>query len=100
MQKLLKTLSIFIFTILLLIIGSVIWSFFNSYARVMLIPLGILSIYYLLLYSFIKLLNLKNTQGFYYVGLALILLPLLCVAAAYEEFISFSVQILNYFSRT
>lgn len=97
MQKLNKLLSALLFTILLLIIGSVIWSFFNPYVRVVLIPLGVLSIYYLLLVGFTKLVGVNDSKLFFYTGIVLIILPLLAVGMAYDRFIAFSASIVNHF---
>lgn len=99
MQKSKKLLAIFLFTILLLIIGILVWSFFNPYARVMLVPLGMLSIYYLLVYTFVNLTGEVNTKIFYYFILVLIILPLLALGLAYDRFIAFSVSLLNYFQQ-
>lgn len=99
MQKSKKLLAILLFTILLLIIGILIWSFFNPYARVMLVPLGMLSIYYLLVYTFVNLTGEVNTKIFYYFILVLIILPLLTLGLAYDRFIAFSVSLLNYFQQ-
>lgn len=99
MQKSKKLLAILLFTILLLIIGILVWSFFNPYARVMLVPLGMLSIYYLLVYTFVNLTGEVNTKIFYYFILVLIILPLLALGLAYDRFIAFSVSLLNYFQQ-
>lgn len=99
MQKSKKLLAILLFTILLLIIGILVWSFFNPYARVMLVPLGMLSIYYLLVYTFVNLTGEVNTKIFYYFILVLIILPLLALGMAYDRFIAFSVSLLNYFQQ-
>lgn len=99
MQKSKKLLAILLFTILLLIIGILVWSFFNPYARVMLVPLGMLSIYYLLVYTFVNLTGEVNTKMFYYFILVLIILPLLALGLAYDRFIAFSVSLLNYFQQ-
>jgi len=99
MQKSKKLLAILLFTILLLIIGILVWSFFNPYARVMLVPLGMLSIYYLLVYTFVNLTGEVNTKIFYYFILVLIILPLLTLGLAYDRFIAFSVSLLNYFQQ-
>lgn len=99
MQKSKKLLAILLFTILLLIIGILVWSFFNPYARVMLVPLGMLSIYYLLVYTFVNLTGEVNTKMFYYFILVLIILPLLTLGLAYDRFIAFSVSLLNYFQQ-
>lgn len=99
MQKSKKLLAILLFTILLLIIGILVWSFFNPYARVMLVPLGMLSIYYLLVYTFVNLTGEVNTKIFHYFILVLIILPLLALGLAYDRFIAFSVSLLNYFQQ-
>lgn len=97
MKQLNKLLTILIFSILLLIIGVVIWSFFDPYARVMLVPLGILNIYYFLLFSFIKLKSLQEVRWAKTLGWILIALPLVALALAYDRFIYFSADLINYF---
>src|SRR5690554_7383156 len=62
MNKLLKIIQVLVFTVLLLIIGVFVWQFFNAYARLLLLPLGVLSIYYLLIYSFARLIDRKSTR--------------------------------------
>ena len=96
MHKTKKLLAILMFTILILIIGTLIWSFFNPHARAMLIPLGILSIYYLLIYGFTTLTGTSGSKFQYYFTLSLVILPLLALGLAYDRFIAFSVTLLNY----
>ncbi|PJR03301.1 hypothetical protein [Avrilella dinanensis] len=96
MQKSKKLLAVLLFTILILIVGVLIWSFFNPYARVMLIPLGMLSLYYLLIYGFVSLTNQSESRMYYYFILVLIIIPLLTLGLAYDRFIAFSVSLLNY----
>lgn len=96
MQKSKKLLAVLLFTILILIVGVLIWSFFNPYARVMLIPLGMLSLYYLLIYGFVSLTNQFESRMYYYFILVLIIIPLLTLGLAYDRFIDFSVSLLNY----
>ncbi|WP_448606172.1 hypothetical protein [Paenimyroides ceti] len=97
MQKLIKILSILIFTILIVIIGVFIWSFFNPYAQVLLIPLGILSIYYAFLFGFCKLVN-SNSRYFEYIMIFLIVIPLISVSYSYDRFVTLSIDMLNYFT--
>ncbi|WP_277632140.1 hypothetical protein [Avrilella dinanensis] len=96
MQKSKKLLAVLLFTILILIVGVLIWSFFNPYARVMLIPLGMLSLYYLLIYGFVSLTSQSESRMYYYFILVLIIIPLLTLGLAYDRFIAFSVSLLNY----
>jgi len=98
MEKISKTISILIFTILLVIAGAVIWSFFNPYAQVLLLPLGFLSVYYLLLYSFVKLIGNKTSKPWKYLILFMIVFPLLSFAYGYNTFIRFSITLLNAFT--
>ena len=96
MQKSKKLLSILLFSILILIVGVLIWSFFNPYARAMLIPLGMLSVYYLLIYGFVSLTGKSDSRIYYYFILVLIVIPLITLGLAYDRFIDFSVSLLNY----
>jgi len=96
MQKVNKILSILIFTILIIIIGTFIWSFFNQEAAYALIPLGILSIYYGLLFGFSKLINAKS-RYFEYLMIFLIVVPLISVSYSYNRFVSFTIDLLTYF---
>ncbi|WP_177761679.1 hypothetical protein [Flavobacterium sp. I3-2] len=98
MEKISKTISILIFTILLLVVGTVIWSFFDPYAQVLLLPLGFLSVYYLLLFSFVKLLSGKTSKPWKYLILFMIIVPLLSFAYGYNTFIRFSITVLNTFT--
>lgn len=98
MNKLLKIAQVLIFTVLLLTIGVFIWQFFNPYARLMLIPLGILSIYYLLIYSFARLLQHQTSKMWMYVGILFIIIPLIAFSMAYQQIMEFSMQILNSFT--
>ncbi|HUH25441.1 MAG TPA: hypothetical protein VLY87_02350, partial [Flavobacterium sp.] len=90
MNKLLKITQILIFTVLLLIIGVFIWQFFNAYASLMLFPLGFLSIYYLLLYSFVKLLQNQTSKMWFYIGIVFIIVPLIAFSVAYQQILEFS----------
>ncbi|HLV46766.1 MAG TPA: hypothetical protein VKY32_06970 [Flavobacterium sp.] len=96
MQKSKKLLSILLFTVLILIVGVLIWSFFNPYARAMLIPLGMLSIYYLLIFGFVSLTGKSDSRTYYYFILVLAIIPLLTLGIAYDRFIDFSVSLLKY----
>jgi|SRR5690606_19030600 len=96
MQKSKKLLSILLFTILILIVGVLVWSFFNPYARAMLIPLGMLSVYYLLIYGFVSLTGKSDSRIYYYFILVLIVIPLITLGLAYDRFINFSISLLNY----
>jgi len=98
MEKISKTISILIFTILLLVVGTVIWSFFDPYAQVLLLPLGFLSVYYLLLFSFVKLIGSKTSKPWKYLILFMIIVPLLSFAYGYNTFIRFSITVLNTFT--
>ena len=98
MEKISKTISILIFTILLLVVGVVIWSFFDPYAQVLLLPLGFLSLYYLLLFSFVKLIGAKTSKPWRYLILFMIVVPLLSFAYGYNTFIRFSITLLNAFT--
>lgn len=98
MEKITKILSILIFTILLLIIGNVIWAYFNPYAKVMLIPLAFLSVYYLLLFLFTKLINNQKSKFFNYLVVAMIVVPLISLSYGYNAFIKFSITLLNQIS--
>ena len=95
MEKISKTISILIFTILLLVVGVVIWSFFDPYAQVLLLPLGFLSLYYLLLFSFLKLIGNKTSKLWRYLILFMVVVPLLSFAYGYNTFIRFSIEVLN-----
>jgi len=99
MEKITKIISILIFTILILIVGTVIWSFFNPYAQILLLPLGLLSVYFLLLISFTKLLKTKDTKFWKYLILVMIVIPIIAFAFGYETFIRFSTLIIEQFSR-
>lgn len=98
MEKISKTISILIFTILLLVVGTVIWSFFDPYAQVLLLPLGFLSVYYLLLFSFVKLIGQKTSKAWKYLIIIMIVVPLLSFAYGYNTFIRFSITVLNTFT--
>lgn len=97
MNKLIKLTQALIFTILIVIIGVFIWQFFNAYAKLLLLPLGILSIYYLLIYAFVKLLSPNSNKLFFYVGVVFIIIPLIAFSIAYNNIIEFSYNILNSF---
>lgn len=97
MNKLLKLIQALIFTILIVIIGVFIWQFFNAYAQLLLLPLGILSVYYLLIYTFVKLLPQNTSKTWYYTGLIFIIIPLVAFSLAYDKIIDFSYNILNSF---
>lgn len=98
MEKISKIISILLFTILLIIIGTVVWSFFNPFAQVLLLPLAILSVYYLLLFSFVKLINHKTFKPWKYLIIFMVVVPILSVAYGYDAFIRFSITVLNFFT--
>ena len=95
MDKVIKIARVLIFTVLLLIIGVFVWQFFNPYARLMLIPLGVLNIYYLLIYSFAWLLQRQTSKIWRYVGIVLVVLPLIAFSMAYNSVLEFSYNILQ-----
>ena len=95
MNKLLKITQILIFTILILLIIVFIWQFFNDYAKLMFIPLGFLSIYYLLLHLFAKLVQHKQSKAGFYAGVVFIIVPLLAFSLAYKPVLEFSYHILQ-----
>ncbi len=94
MNKLLKIAQVFVFTILILLIAVFIWQFFDAYAKLLFIPLGVLSIYYLLIYLFAKLLQ-QNQSIWFYVGIVFIIIPLLAFSLAYKPVLEFSYNILQ-----
>jgi len=95
MNRLLKIIQVLIFTILLLVVGVFIWQFFNPYAQLLLLPLGILSIYYLLMYAFAKLLQQHNSKIWLYIGVVFIVIPLIAFSTAYRPIMEFSLNIIN-----
>lgn len=95
MNKLLKITQTLIFTILILLILVSIYQFFNDYAKLFFIPLGILSFYYLLIYLFAKLLHKNNSKLLFYVGIFFIIIPLLAFSVAYKPVLEFSYTILQ-----
>lgn len=95
MNQLLKIIQIAIFTVLLLIIGVFVWQFFNAYAQLLLLPLGILSIYYLLIYLFAKLLQHKQSKLWLYTGIVFMVIPLISFSLAYRPVMEFSLHILQ-----
>lgn len=97
MTKLIKIAQVFVFTILLLIIGAFIWQFFDAFAQLLFLPLGILSIYYLLIYSFAKLMQHKTAKIWFYVGIVLLVLPLVAFSLAYKPILEFSYYTLQSF---
>lgn len=95
MNKLLKIAQVFIFTILILLIGVFIWQFFDAYAQLLFIPLGILSVYYLLIYLFAKLLQQNQSKIWFYIGIFFMIIPLLAFSMAYKPVLEFSYNILQ-----
>jgi len=95
MNKLLKPTQILVFTILILILATFVWQFFNPFAKLLFLPLGILSIYYLLLNVFVKLYQQKTSNMWFYVGLFFITIPLLAFLVAYKQIMEFSFNIVN-----
>lgn len=95
MNQLLKIIQIAIFTVLLLIIGVFVWQFFNPYAQLLLLPLGVLSIYYLLIYLFAKLLQHRQSKIWLYTGIVFIIMPLISFSLAYRPVMEFSLSILQ-----
>src|SRR5690554_86349 len=95
MNKLLKIAQILVFTVLLLIVGVFIWQFFNAYAQLLFIPLGLLSIYYLLIYSFARLLQHQTSKIWFYIGIVFIIIPLIAFSTAYQPIMEFSLNFLN-----
>lgn len=95
MNKLLKIAQVFVFTILILLIAVFIWQFFDAYAKLLFIPLGVLSIYYLLIYLFAKLLPQNQSKVWFYVGIFFMIIPLLAFSMAYKPILEFSYSILE-----
>ena len=95
MNKLLKIAQILVFTVPLLIVGVFIWQFFNAYAQLLFIPLGLLSIYYLLIYSFVRLLQHQTSKIWFYIGIVFIIIPLIAFSTAYRPIMEFSLNIIN-----
>lgn len=95
MNKLLKIAQVFVFTILILLIAVFIWQFFDAYAKLLFIPLGFLSIYYLLIYLFAKLLQQNQSKVWFYVGIFFMIIPLLAFSMAYKPILEFSYSILE-----
>lgn len=95
MDRLLKIIQVLLFTILLLVIGVLIWQFFNPYAQLLLLPLGVLSIYYLLIHIFAKLLQQQTSKIWFYIGVAFIVIPLITFSVAYRPIMEFSLNIIN-----
>ncbi|HLW40847.1 MAG TPA: hypothetical protein VKY82_00595 [Flavobacterium sp.] len=95
MNKLLKIIQVLVFTVLLLIIGVFVWQFFNAYARLLLLPLGVLSIYYLLIYSFARLMQHNTSKIWFYIGIVFIIIPLIAFSTAYQPIMEISLNFLN-----
>lgn len=95
MNKLLKITQTLIFTILILLVIVFIWQFFNNYAQLLFLPLGVLSIYYLLIYLFAKLLQQQQSKMWFYVGIIFIIIPLIAFSLAYKPVLEFSYNILQ-----
>lgn len=97
MKKLLKITQILIFSILILLIIVFIWQFFNAYATLLLLPLGFLSMYYLLIHFFVRLMQQKKSKIWLYIGLFFIIVPLIAFSIAYKPILEFSYSILQTF---
>lgn len=95
MSKSQKLLSVLQFAILLMVLASFVWSFFNPYASIAYIPLIIISIYYLLWYLFIKMVPFFNTNKGYYFVLAFVILPILVFMMNKEVIVNLSIHLLN-----
>ncbi len=95
MNKLLKIAQTLIFTILILLVIVFIWQFFNNYAQLLFLPLGVLSIYYLLIYLFARLLQQQQSKMWFYVGIIFIIIPLIAFSVAYQPVLEFSYNILQ-----
>ena len=95
MNKLLKITQTLIFTILILLVIVFIWQFFNAYAQLLFLPLGVLSIYYLLIYLFAKLLQQQQSKMWFYVGIIFIIIPLIAFSLAYKPVLEFSYNVLQ-----
>lgn len=98
MNKLIKITQILLFTILIVLIAVLIGQFFNSYAQLFFVPLGILSVYYLLIYFFAKLLAHSTSKIWLYVGLVFIIMPLVAFWVAYKPVLDLSYQVLQIFA--
>lgn len=98
MNKLIKITQTLLFTVLIIVITVFIWQFFNSYAQLFLMPLGILSVYYLLIYFFAKLLAQSTSKIWLYVGLVFIIMPLVAFWVAYKPILDISYQVLQIFA--
>lgn len=99
MDKVIKIARVLIFTVLLLIIGVFVWQFFDPYARLMLIPLGVLNIYYLLIYCFAWLLQRQTSKIWLYAGIVLVVLPLIAFSVANKQIMDFSLNVFTAFTR-
>ena len=97
MNKLLKLTQVLVFTVLILIIITFIWQFFNPFAKLLFLPLGILSIYYLLLNVFVRLNQNNTSKAWFYIGVFFIIIPLISFSIAYKPIMEFSYNIVNAF---
>lgn len=95
MNKSQKLLSVLQFALLLMIVAALVWSLFNPYATVALIPLVVVSIYYLLWYIFTKMVPFFDTKNGYYVVVAAVILPIITLALASDDVVKYSIQMLN-----
>src|SRR5690606_21807474 len=95
MNRLLKIIQVLIFTVLLLVVGVFIWQFFNAYDQLLLLPLCILSIYYLLLYAFAKLLQPQTSKIWFYICVVFLVMPLIAFSTAYRPIIELSLNLVN-----
>ncbi len=98
MNRLLKIIQILIFTVFVLIVGVFVWQFFDPYAQLLFLPLGILSIYYLLIYSFCRLMLQQTAKIWFYVGIVFIIVPLIAFSVAYRPILELSLNILEMLS--
>lgn len=99
MNKLLKITQTLIFSVLILLIAVFVWQFFNDYAKLLFIPLGFLSIYYLLIYLFVKLQQHNDSKIWFYGGIFFIIVPLFAFSVAYKPVMEFSFNILQILGR-
>ncbi len=99
MQQLLKITQILIFTILILVIGVFIWQFVNPFAQILFFPLLFLSVYYLLIHLFAKLNAQRTSKVWLYIGVFLIIIPLIAYATNYRHIMEFSLNILTSFTQ-
>jgi len=95
MNKSQKFLSVLQFGVLLLIVATLVWSFFNPYAMVALVPLGLISVYYILWYLMVRLVPFLQTKRGYYIVVFAAVFPLITMATASKSVINYSIQFIN-----